>query len=58
MLARCGPDKPIRYLPIASAAQKLIAPSEMGELFKAMVLGKGIDCALIGFSRGDRCHAL
>ncbi|MDR2625010.1 MAG: SAM-dependent methyltransferase [Zoogloeaceae bacterium] len=46
------------YLKSASAVQKLIGPHEMGELFKVMALGKGIDTPLIGFLRGDKSHAL
>lgn len=40
------------------AVQTLIAPGEMGELFKVIALGKGLDQSLIGFARGDRRHAL
>ncbi|MDD5295775.1 MAG: SAM-dependent methyltransferase [Rhodocyclaceae bacterium] len=46
------------YLRLASGAQKLISPSEMGELFKVMVLGRGIEEPLVGFIRGDRSHTL
>lgn len=42
----------------ASAVQMLLAPREMGELFKAIALGKGIDAPLLGFARGDRSHTL
>ncbi len=31
------------YLPASNALQKLISPAEMGELFKVLVLGVGID---------------
>lgn len=41
-----------------SAVQMLLAPREMGELFKAIALGKGIDIPLLGFARGDRSHTL
>lgn len=37
-----------------SAMQKLVSEAEMGELFKALVIGRGINTPLIGFSRGDR----
>jgi len=47
-----------RYLPHAQAAQKLISPAEMGELFKVMALGKGIEAPLIGFVVGDRSASL
>ena len=42
----------------AGAAQKLIQPREMGELFKVLALGRGIDAPLVGFARGDRVHTL
>ncbi|MEO8411524.1 MAG: SAM-dependent methyltransferase, partial [Propionivibrio sp.] len=60
ILARTRTDDYARYLPQAQAAQKLISPAEMGELFKVIVLGKGIegDEALIGFARGDRSETL
>ena len=40
------------------AVQVLLAPGEMGELFKVIALGRGIDAPLLGFARGDRIHAL
>lgn len=40
------------------AVQTLIAPGEMGELFKVIALGRGVDVPLRGFARGDRRHAL
>lgn len=46
------------YLKATAAVQKLIAPQEMGELFKVMALGKGMDAPLIGFAHGDKSHAL
>jgi hypothetical protein len=30
----------------------------MGELFKVIALGRGIEEPLLGFSRGDRTHTL
>ena len=42
----------------AGALQMLIAPGEMGELFKVIALGKGLGEPLLGFARGDRRHAL
>ena len=41
------------YLPLAAQAQKLLSPAEMGELFKVIALGRGIDRSLSGFSSGD-----
>ena len=40
------------------AVQVLLAPGEMGELFKVIALGRGIDAPLLGFLSGDRVHAL
>ena len=46
------------YAPLAAQAQKLLMPSEMGELFKVLALGRGISEPLVGFARGDRTHTL
>jgi SAM-dependent MidA family methyltransferase len=40
------------------AVQVLLAPGEMGELFKVLACGRGVDAPLIGLQRGDRTHAL
>jgi SAM-dependent MidA family methyltransferase len=53
ILARVAPAEPARYLPRAAEAQKLLSPSEMGELFKVIALGKGVDTNLLGFAAGD-----
>ena len=42
----------------SSAAQKLISPAEMGELFKVVAVGRGIHEPLIGFVKGDQSHKL
>ena len=47
-----------RYLPAASAVQKLVSPSEMGELFKVLAVGRAAARPLTGFSAGDRRDAL
>lgn len=46
------------YPAFASGAQKLISPAEMGELFKVIALGRGMNLPPHGFLRGDRSHAL
>ncbi len=46
------------YLPLTNQAQRLLSPAEMGELFKVIALGKGIDEPLVGFAGGDRRHSL
>jgi SAM-dependent MidA family methyltransferase len=48
----------IDYARAVGAAQKLIQPTEMGELFKVIALARGVDGPLRGFTRGDRRHAL
>ena len=58
LLARVSPGDPAAYLPLAAQAQKLLSPAEMGELFKALALGRGMDEPLCGFARGDRRLAL
>ncbi|MDO8959380.1 MAG: SAM-dependent methyltransferase [Rhodocyclaceae bacterium] len=42
----------------SGAVKVLLAPGEMGELFKVIALGRGIATPLLGFRRGDQCHAL
>ena len=58
ILERTPANDTPRYFPLAASAQKLIAPSEMGELFKVMALGKGIEHTLLGFAHGDRSATL
>jgi SAM-dependent MidA family methyltransferase len=45
-------------LKAAGAVNVLLAPGEMGELFKVIALGKKIAEPLLGYARGDRLHAL
>jgi SAM-dependent MidA family methyltransferase len=47
-----------RYAPLAAQAQMLLLPAEMGELFKVIALGRGIDPPLRGFTEGNRAHTL
>jgi len=42
----------------ANEAHRLLSEAEMGELFKVLAIGKGIDVPLRGFARGDRAHTL
>lgn len=47
------------YLRQTAAVNKLLGESEMGELFKVIALGRGVnDLPLRGFVRGDRTHTL
>ncbi|MSQ63932.1 MAG: class I SAM-dependent methyltransferase [Betaproteobacteria bacterium] len=62
LLAEENPADPKRYLPATAAAQKLLSPSEMGELFKVLAVGKGLKDSVkdspMGFIRGDRSGTL
>lgn len=53
-----SPDNPLDYLPLSAQLQKLTSPAEMGELFKVIALGKGLDEPLMGFARGDLSRTL
>jgi SAM-dependent MidA family methyltransferase len=57
LLLRTDPEDTLRYLPQSKAVQKLVSPAEMGELFKVLVVGKGVelDPAIV---RADRSHRL
>ena len=46
------------YTPQAAAAQKLLSPAEMGELFKVIAMTKAFEADLIGFKSGDKSHML
>jgi SAM-dependent MidA family methyltransferase len=46
------------YARLAAPAQKLLSEAEMGELFKVLAVGRGMDAPLIGFARGDRRNGL
>lgn len=58
LLERTSPEDIQVYAPMVSAVQKLLSPAEMGELFKVILLGKGIDEPLIGAMQGDKRHTL
>jgi len=53
-----NPDQNPQYLPqwtqLVSASQKLLNESEMGELFKVLAIGRGLEPPLLGFIHGDR----
>jgi len=66
-LIGCGLDEIVAALPegdtrarlaITNEIKKLTLPQEMGELFKAIALGRGIDIALRGFALQNRRERL
>lgn len=52
------PNDSLDYIRATSAVNKLLMPHEMGELFKVIAVGKGIDLQLCGFSSGDQSRRL
>jgi len=42
----------------ANEVQRLLSEAEMGELFKVLAVGRGVDVSLAGFARGDRLARL
>ncbi|MEA5097799.1 MAG: SAM-dependent methyltransferase, partial [Burkholderiaceae bacterium] len=56
LLLRTSPADAASYLPQAAALQKLLSPSEMGELFKVLIVGKNVELpdALARYDRSRR----
>ena len=56
LLLRTSPDDALRFLPQSNAVHKLVSPAEMGELFKVLVIGKGVElpAALLEADRSYR----
>jgi SAM-dependent MidA family methyltransferase len=57
-LSEVSSDDINAYAPLSAQLQKLTSPAEMGELFKVIALGKGIEEPLAGFMRGDLSRLL
>ena len=57
LLMRADPADARSFLPQSTAVQKLLSPAEMGELFKVLAVGHGVELppALV---RADRSHRL
>jgi SAM-dependent MidA family methyltransferase len=49
LVSEGDPNMTLSRLKATSAVHRLINPSEMGELFKVLALGRGIDAPLLGF---------
>ncbi len=58
LLAQHTPENLREYLPLSGQLQKLTSPSEMGDLFKVIAMGRGITIPLTGFARGELSRAL
>jgi SAM-dependent MidA family methyltransferase len=57
LLLQHDPADPLRYLPHANAVHKLVSPAEMGELFKVLVVGQGVELPE-AIAQADRSHRL
>ena len=57
-LAATGTPESVPYIRAAADVQKLLAPSEMGELFKVLALARSKGIAWRGFDVVDRRHRL
>jgi SAM-dependent MidA family methyltransferase len=58
LMAQVSPHDMAQYAPLAAAAQKLLSPAEMGDLFKVIAFSKNLELDLLGFSAGDKSHTL
>lgn len=56
-LAGLTPGTP-DYIRATAALNQLVMPHEMGELFKVIAIGRGIDLPLLGFAQGDQSRRL
>ena len=56
LLLRTDPEDAVRYLPQSKAVHKLVSPSEMGELFKVLIVGNGVELpdAIVRADRSGR----
>ena len=58
LIGNISPDNSKEYLPLSAQIQKLTSPAEMGEFFKVIALGKGIETSLRNFLSGDKSRLL
>ncbi len=57
-LAQQGDPDQIPYLKAARAVQRLIAPGDMGETFKVLILSKNYTAPLLGLQQGNKIELL
>jgi SAM-dependent MidA family methyltransferase len=51
-------ERQLAWARLAQSVQVLLSEAEMGELFKAVAFGRGVDTEAMGFERGDRMATL
>ncbi|RPI45733.1 MAG: class I SAM-dependent methyltransferase [Betaproteobacteria bacterium] len=57
-LCAYDPQDAATYARVCAGVQPLLSPAEMGELFKVIAFGRGIDGPLLGFRSGNRVGRL
>ncbi len=57
-LLAAEPSATTDYIRASGAVNKLLMPHEMGELFKVIAVGRGIEEDLLGFASGDQSRRL
>ncbi len=58
LLEQASADAGAAQFALTAGVQKLLSPAEMGELFKVIALGRGIDGPLTAFASGDKSRLL
>lgn len=58
LMGEVSPESITEYLPLSAQIQKLTSPAEMGELFKVIALGKGLEHTLRCFGTSDKSRLL
>jgi SAM-dependent MidA family methyltransferase len=58
LLDRYPPDAAASRFALTAGVQKLLSPAEMGEVFKVIALGRGIEAPLTGFASGGKSRLL
>jgi SAM-dependent MidA family methyltransferase len=58
LLEQHAGDAPVARIALTGGVQKLLSPAEMGDLFKVIALGRGIDGPLLGFMSGEKSRLL
>ena len=58
LISASDPNMIREHLALTRQIKKLTLPQEMGELFKVIALGRGVEQPLTGFTLNDRRHHL
>jgi SAM-dependent MidA family methyltransferase len=58
LLEKVNIEDSLLYMKSVSEIQKLLSPSEMGDLFKVMIIEKNIDINLVGLKNNNKVKTL